>query len=71
MQSTRERLRENRKKRRLRLLRLFFIAAVVLGGIFGVYKWATAPTTAFGSIVIEGTTKLKQDDVLNLPSKRR
>ena len=66
MQSTRERLRENRKKRRLRLLRLFFIAAVILGGIFGVYKWATAPTTAFGSIVIEGTTKLKQDDVLKM-----
>ena len=66
MQSTRERLRENRKKRRLRLLRLFFIAAVILGGIFGVYKWATAPTTAFGSIVIEGTTKLKQDDILKM-----
>lgn len=66
MQSTRERLRENRKKRRLRLLRLFFIAAIILGGIFGVYKWATAPTTAFGSIVIEGTTKLKQDDVLKM-----
>lgn len=66
MQSTRERLRENRKKRRLRLLRLFFFAAVILGGIFGVYKWATAPTTAFGSIVIEGTTKLKQDDVLKM-----
>ncbi len=66
MQSTRERLKQNRKKRRLRLLRLFFIAAIVIGGIFSAYKWITAPGTAFGSIVIEGTTKLDDDDILKM-----
>ena len=49
MQSTRERLKANRKKRRLRLLRLFFIAA-----------------TAFGSIVIEGTSQLTQSELLSM-----
>lgn len=66
MQTTRERLRENRKKRRLRLLRLFFIIAVIAGSLFGAYKWMTAPGTAFGSLVIEGTDKLTQDDILKM-----
>ena len=66
MQSTRERLRANRKKRRLRLLRLFFIAAVIIGALFGAWRWATAPGTAFGSIVIEGTDKLTQEDILTM-----
>ncbi len=66
MQSTRERLRQNRKKRRLRLLRLFFITILIFGGIFGAYKWVTAPGTAFGNIVIEGTNKLTDDDILKM-----
>ncbi len=66
MQSTRERLRENRKKRRLRLLRLFFIIAFIIGGIIGAWQWISAPGRAFGSIVIEGTAKITVDDVLKM-----
>lgn len=66
MQSTRERLKANRKKRRLRLLRLFFIAAVITGGLAGAWRWATSPGTAFGSIVIEGTSQLTQSELLSM-----
>ena len=63
MQSTRERLKANRKWRRLRLLRLFFIAAVITGALAGAWRWATSPGTAFGSIVIEGTSQLTQSEL--------
>ena len=66
MQSTRERLKANRKKRRLRLLRLFFIAAVTIGAFAGAWRWATSPGTAFGSIVIEGTSQLTQSELLSM-----
>lgn len=66
MQSTCERLKANRKKRRLRLLRLFFIAAVITGGLAGAWRWATSPGTAFGSIVIEGTSQLTQSELLSM-----
>jgi cell division protein FtsQ len=66
VQSTRERLKANRKKRRLRLLRLFFIAAVIIGAFAGAWKWATSPGTAFGSIVIEGTSQLTQSELLSM-----
>lgn len=66
MQSTRERLKANRKKRRLRLLRLFFIAAVITGALAGVWRWATSPGTDFGSIVIEGTSQLTQSELLSM-----
>ena len=66
MQSTRERLKANRKKRRLRLLRLFFIAAVITGVLAGAWRWATSPGTAFGSIVIEGTSQLTQSELLSM-----
>ncbi len=66
MQSTRERLKANRKKRRLRLLRLFFIAAVIIGALAGAWRWATSPVTSFGSIVIEGTSQLTQSELLSM-----
>ena len=66
MQSTRERLKANRKKRRLRLLRLFFIAAVIICAFAGAWRWATSPGTAFGSIVIEGTSQLTQSELLSM-----
>lgn len=66
MQSTRERLKANRKKRRLRLLRLFFIAAVIIGAFAWAWRWATSPGTAFGSIVIEGTSQLTQSELLSM-----
>lgn len=66
MQSTRERLKANRKKRRLRLLRLFFIAAVIIGALAGAWRWATSTGTAFGSIVIEGTSQLTQSELLSM-----
>ena len=66
MQSTRERLKANRKKRRVRLFRLFFIAAVIIGAFAGAWKWATSPGTAFGSIVIEGTSQLTQSELLSM-----
>lgn len=66
MQSTRERLKANRKKRRLRLLRLFFIIALIAGALAGAWRWATSPGTAFGSIVIEGTSQLTQSELLKM-----
>lgn len=66
MQSTRERLRENRKMRRQRFLRLVLLLALAIDAAVGAWCWATAPGTAFGSIVIEGTKKLTTEDILKM-----
>lgn len=47
-------------------MRLFFIAAVIIGALAGAWRWATSPGTAFGSIVIEGTSQLTQSELLSM-----
>ena len=47
-------------------MRLFFIAAVITGALAGAWRWATSPGTAFGSIVIEGTSQLTQSELLSM-----
>ncbi len=47
-------------------MRLCFIAAVIIGALAGAWRWATSPGTAFGSIVIEGTSQLTQSELLSM-----
>ena len=47
-------------------MRLFFIAAIIIGALAGAWRWATSPGTAFGSIVIEGTSQLTQSELLSM-----
>ena len=47
-------------------MRLFFIAAVIIGALAGAWRWATSPGTSFGSIVIEGTSQLTQSELLSM-----
>ena len=47
-------------------MRLFFIAAVITGALAGAWRWATSPGTAFGSIVIEGTSQFTQSELLSM-----
>ena len=47
-------------------MRLFFIAAVIIGALAGAWRWATSPGTAFGSIGIEGTSQLTQSELLKM-----
>ena len=47
-------------------MRLFFIAAVIIGALAGAWRWATSPGTSFGSIVVEGTSQLTQSELLSM-----
>ena len=54
----REKLRQRRKERRLRMLRLFMICAVVVAVFAGIYHYLHRPNFACGSVAIHGTKHL-------------
>ncbi len=66
MQSTRERLRKERRRRRVRLLRCvcFFIICSAL--LAAGWQWVRQPGFAFGSINVEGTDKVSTKEILQL-----
>lgn len=66
MQSTRERLRKERKRRRLRLVRFICLLLILFIGLgFGAY-FVRQPGFAFGSIIIEGSDKVTNKDVMQI-----
>ena len=66
MQSTRERLKANRKKRRLTPFAPVFYCSRYYRRACRGMEMATSPGTAFGSIVIEGTSQLTQSELLSM-----
>lgn len=66
MQSTRERLRKERRRRRVRLLRFVCFCIICIALLVAGWHVVRQPGFAFGSINIEGTDKVRVNDVLAL-----
>ena len=60
------RLKENRKKKRWRQFRIFVILVLLIAGIVGLWRYVHRPEFAFGHTNIQGTNKLKEDDILRI-----
>lgn len=67
----REKLRQRRKARRLRMLRLFMICAVVVAVFAGIYHYLHRPSFAYGSVAIHGTKHLTEAEILQLAGSQK
>ena len=67
----REKLRQRRKARRLRMLRLFMICAVVVAVFAGIYHYLHRPSFAYGSVAIHGTKHLSEAEILQLAGSQK
>lgn len=65
-ESIRRQLKRRKKARRWRYLRNVFIIILFVGSFFELWRYLHSPNFAFGSIVITGTRKLEQNDVLKM-----
>lgn len=64
--SIKDRLKETRRKKRLRLLRLVVTVMVIVAGLVGIWRYIHRPDFAFGHTNISGTNKLKEADILKM-----
>lgn len=64
--SIKDRLRETRRKKRLRLLRLVIIVVLFIAGTVSLWRYIHRPEFAFGHTNISGTNKLKEEDILKM-----
>lgn len=64
MLSTKERLCQERQKRRLRLLKITLVFLCFIAIIVGAYEIVHQPWFAFGKVVVEGTKNIKQADIV-------
>lgn len=64
--SIKDRLRETRKKKRLRLLRLIAIIILIVASSVGIWRYVHRPDFAFGHTNISGTNKLTEADILKI-----
>lgn len=71
MQSIRERLEQKRKGRRLRLLRMLAVVTAIFAVSFGIWSYVTSLDFSFGSIAIEGTNKVTEDDILKMSDAQK
>ena len=67
----REKLRQRRKERRLRMLRLFMICAVVVAVFASIYHYLHRPNFACGSVAIHGTKQLNEEEILRLAGSQK
>lgn len=70
MESLQNRLKERRRKKRLKFFRNVFVIAAVIGSIIGCYKFVHRPGMAFGQIAISGTKVLKDEDVVRMANSQ-
>ncbi len=66
MQTIREKLRENRRRKRLRLLRLLVYLSVIVALAAAGWRYVHQPGFAFGSVDIRGTSKLTEQDIIDM-----
>lgn len=66
MQSMRDRLRERRRKKRWRMLRLFLCAVVLVAALFYSWRYIHRPGFAFGDVTIQGSSLLKEEDIIKM-----
>ena len=64
MTSIRERMHEKRRKKRLRLLRLFLYLVLIVGASVFSWRYVHRPGFAFGSVTINGSSLINENDVV-------
>lgn len=70
-QTIRARLRQTRRRRRLRLLRFLIVSAAVVAALTGLYRYLHGPNFAYGRANISGTNLLTEDDILQMAGSKR
>jgi len=70
MESLQGRLKERRRKARMRLLGIVLTTVAVIGSCVGIYKFTHRPGMAFGQIVINGTKQIKAEDVVRMANSQ-
>lgn len=65
-QTLREKLRANRRRKRLRLLRLLVYFGIIIGLIVAGWRYVHQPGFAFGSTDIRGTNRLTEKDIIEM-----
>lgn len=66
MESLQGRLKERRRKARMRLLCIVLAIGTIVSSCVGIYKFTHRPGMAFGEIVINGTEQIKAEDVVRM-----
>lgn len=66
MQTIREKLRANRRRKRLRFLRRLLCLALVIAALTAAWRYVHQPGFAYGSVDIRGTNLLKEEDVIQM-----
>lgn len=70
MESLQGRLKERRRKARLRILKAVLVVVIVVGAMVGFYKLVHRPGMAFGQIAIQGTKQLKDSDIVRMANSQ-
>ena len=70
MESLQNRLKERRRKARLRIFTVLACIAGIIGLCIGAWKLVHRPGMAFGEIAIQGTNKIKAEDVVRMANSQ-
>ncbi len=66
MATIKERLREHKRRRRWRIIRLLLTLCAVVYGLWYGWRYIHQPGFAFGSVVVHGTNRLTEADIIEL-----
>lgn len=70
MESLQNRLKERRRKARIRIFTVLACVVGVIGLCVGAWKLVHRPGMAFGEIAIQGTNKIKAEDVVRMANSQ-
>lgn len=70
MQTLRDKLREDRRRKRWRFFRLLFILTVVISGIVYGWRYIHQPGFAFGALEIHGTSLINEADIIKMANSQ-
>lgn len=66
MQTIREKIRANRKRKRLRRLKALLLLIILVSGLTAGWRYIHQPGFSFGSAEIRGTSLLNENDILEM-----
>lgn len=66
MPTLKAKLRENRRRKRLRLLRRLVILVVLASGLIYVWRYVHQPGFAYGAVQITGSSLLTEQDIIRM-----
>lgn len=70
MQTLRDKLREDRRRKRWRFFRFLLILAVLVYGIIYGWQYIHQPGFAFGKIEIHGTSLINEEDLIKMSNSQ-